>query len=144
MGPPDLLDDTYVAALHHDLVDVPPEATLVGVVRRPTGWFRSAVDENSPALGPPENLLDEFKRVHEDCKTQGMCDEGAHNAAWEDVDFEDRYRAHLADDADAQDAVGALLERLREGESLVLVCYENTDQKRCHRTILGDRLRAQL
>lgn len=48
----DLLEDTYVAALQHDLVDVSMEATLVGVVRRPTGWFRTTIDENYPVLGP--------------------------------------------------------------------------------------------
>lgn len=30
------LGDTYAAALQHDIVEVPAEATLVGVVRRPT------------------------------------------------------------------------------------------------------------
>jgi hypothetical protein len=41
------LDETYVAALQHDLVE-PGDATLVGVVRHPTGWFRAATDENQP------------------------------------------------------------------------------------------------
>lgn len=45
MNTTDLLQDTYVAALQHGLVDLAEEATLVGVVRRPTGWFRSAVDK---------------------------------------------------------------------------------------------------
>lgn len=109
----DLLEDTYVAALQHDLVDVPAEATLVGVVRRPTGWFRTTVDENYPALGPPEALLDEFKRRHEDFKMRGMCDEGAHNAAWDEVGFDDRYRTHLAETTDAREAVAELTDRLR-------------------------------
>lgn len=138
------LRDTYVAALQHDLVDLPEGAALVGVVRRPTGWFRSAVDENHPALGPPPDLLDEFKQRHEDFKMQGMCDEGAHNAAWEELEFEDRYRSHLSDTPDAQDAVAELTDRLRTDEQLVLVCYENTDQKRCHRTVLRDHLTARL
>ena len=33
------LTDTYVAALQHDLADVPADATPVGVVRKPTPWF---------------------------------------------------------------------------------------------------------
>lgn len=138
------LEDTYVAALQHDLVDVPEEATLVGVVRRPTGWFRTTVDENYPALGPPSDLLDEFKQRHEDFKMQGMCDEGAHNAAWDEVGFADRYRSHLTDAEEAQEAVGELTDRLREGEQLVFVCFENTEQKRCHRTLLKEHLAAQL
>lgn len=139
-----LLKDTHVAALQHDLVDVPPEATLVGVGRRPTGWFRTTVDENYPALRPPESLLDEFKQRHEDFKTQGMCDEGAHNAAWDEVGFEDRDRSHLIDAAEAQEAIAELMNRLRDGEQLVFVCFENTDQKRCHRTLLKEHLAAQL
>ncbi|SEH68284.1 Protein of unknown function, DUF488 [Halopenitus malekzadehii] len=144
MSSSDRLEDTYVAALQHDLVDVPSEATLVGVVRRPTGWFRTTVDENYPALGPPENLLDEFKQRHEDFKMQGMCDEGAHNAAWDEVKFEERYRSYLTDGAEAQEAVAELTDRLQDGEQLVFVCFENTDQKRCHRTLLKEHLAAQL
>ncbi|WP_246391915.1 hypothetical protein [Halosimplex pelagicum] len=89
----DILDDTHVAALQHDLADVPAEATLVGVVRRPTGWFRSTIDENYPVpvLGSPADLFDEFKQRQEDFTIRGMCDEGAHNAAWDEVGFEDRY-----------------------------------------------------
>ena len=140
----DLLEDTYVAALQHDLVDISPEATLVGVVRRPTGWFRTTINENYPALGPPPDLLDEFKQRHEDFKMQGMCDEGAHNAAWDEAGFEDRYRTHLTEAADAQEAVAELTNRLRDGENLVFVCFENTDQKRCHRTLLKEHITEQL
>nr|WP_232833846.1 DUF488 domain-containing protein [Saliphagus sp. LR7] len=140
----DLLEDTYVAALQHDLVDISLEATLVGVVGRPTGWFRTTIDENYPALGPPPDLLDEFKQRHEDFKMQGMCDEGAHNAAWDEVGFEDRYRTHLTEAADAQEAVAELTDRIRDGEHLVFVCFENTDQKRCHRTLLKEHITEQL
>lgn len=140
----DLLQDTYVAALQHDLIDIPSEATLVGVVRRPTGWFKTTIDENYPALGPPPDLLDEFKQRHEDFTMQGLCDEGAHNAAWDEVGFENRYQSYLTGTTDAQKATSELTDRLRGGEHLVLVCFENTNQKRCHRTLLKDHLTAQL
>lgn len=139
MGTPGTVTDTYVAALRHDLASVPAGATLVGVVRRPTGWFHAAVDENCPALGPPAALLDEFQDRVEDLKRQGLCDEGAHNAVWEEVDFEARYRRHLR--GDGAEALDALRRRVRDGEDLVLVCYENTDKKRCHRTVLAERVR---
>jgi uncharacterized protein YeaO (DUF488 family) len=138
------LGDTYVAALQHGLVEVPADATLVGVVRRPTGWFDAAVDENRPALGPPDELLTEVQHHREDLKLQGVCDEEAHNAAWEAVGFEERYRSHLATAPDARDAVEALADRLRAGEHLVLVCFENTAQKRCHRTLLREHLTDRL
>ncbi|WP_254544979.1 DUF488 family protein, N3 subclade [Halomarina pelagica] len=144
MNTDELLQDTYVAALQYDLVDLPEDATLAGVVRRPTGWFRSVIDENYPPLGPPPDLLDEFKQRQEDFKMQGMCDEGAHNAAWDEVGFEDRYQAHLTEAADAQEAIAELTDRLRAEEQLVLVCFENTNKKRCHRTLLQEHLTAQL
>ncbi|WP_247001765.1 DUF488 domain-containing protein [Halosolutus gelatinilyticus] len=134
------LSDTYVAAIQHDRADVPPNVTLVGVVRNPTPWFHAAVDENVPELGPPRSLLDSTKDAEEDLKMQGLCEEGAHNAAWDRVGFDDRYREHLDESSEAQAAIESLADRLESGESIALVCFENTDKKRCHRTILRDRL----
>ena len=134
---PGTVDESYQAAVHHDLVDT-GDATLVGVVRRPTGWFNSTVDENVPELAPPADLLDETKRRTEDLKMAGLCDEEAHNAAWEETKFEDRYRNHLRDD-DAKAALSALADRVVGGESVVLVCFEG-DDKRCHRRALRELL----
>jgi uncharacterized protein YeaO (DUF488 family) len=134
------LTDTYAAALQHDLADVPAEATLVGVVRRPAPWFHAVVDENQPDLGPPANLLDAVRDVEDDLKMQGLCTEGAHNAAWERVDFGERYREHLEESTTAQAELDGLQRRLESGESIALVCYENTEKKRCHRTILREAL----
>lgn len=141
--PPGTLRDTYVAALQHDLVDVGDADLLLGVVRRPTGWFSAAVDENDPALAPPADLLDDVQARKEDLKMAGLCDEGAHNAAWEETGFADRYRAYLDGDEAASAALGRLRERLAAGEVVVLVCFENTAKKRCHRTLLVDRLSGQ-
>ncbi|WP_435360850.1 DUF488 family protein, N3 subclade [Haloarchaeobius sp. DFWS5] len=136
--------DTYVAALQHDLFVPTENETLVGVVRRPTRWFSAAVDENVPALGPPADLLDETKTAEEDLKRSGICGEEAHNMAWEQTDFEVRYRQALSEIPETRDAVDSVVSRLRRGENLVLVCYENTAKKRCHRTILADVLRDRL
>ena len=133
------LADTYVAALQHDLADLPEGARRIGVVRKPTPWFHGVVDENRPALGPPRALLEEFKALEAQFEGQGMCDEGAHNAAWEELDFEERYREHLETGA-ARDAVDELDALLESGADVALVCYENTERKRCHRTILRDVL----
>jgi uncharacterized protein YeaO (DUF488 family) len=133
------LADTYVAALQHDTADVPADATLVGVVRRPTGWFSATVDENRPALAPPDDLLDDAKTRESELENAGVGDAEANRRAWDDVGFAKRYREHLEGDA-AQAAVDDLAARLRGGESLALVCFENTDEKRCHRTILRERL----
>lgn len=136
------LHDTYAAALQRDLTDLPAGTRLVGVVRRPTRWFSPVVDRNLPALGPPESLLEAFQRRRDDMKMQGLCEEGAHNAAWDEVDFERRYRAHLEDDPAAEAALAELADLLAAGEDVALVCYENTNKKRCHRTVLRNVLEA--
>ncbi|PSP80295.1 hypothetical protein BRC81_03685 [Halobacteriales archaeon QS_1_68_20] len=130
--------DTYHAALQHDLVELPEDAHLVGVVRKPTPWF-TQIDENRPELGPPGGLLDEAKAKTDDLKMRGTCDEGAHNAAWEETEFEARYRKHIESSSEAQAALDDLAERVESGETVVLVCYEG-DDKRCHRRILRDVL----
>jgi hypothetical protein len=135
------VDETYVAALQHDLVD-PGDATLVGVARRPTGWFRDVTDENRSVLGPPAALIDEAKDRTEELKRRGMCDEGAHNAAWEETDFARRYREYLANDDAAHDALAALAARVDRGEDVWLVCFEG-DGKRCHRHTLREYLHEQ-
>jgi uncharacterized protein YeaO (DUF488 family) len=132
--------DTYVAALQHDIADVPEDAVRIGVVRKPTPWFWAQVDENRPELGPPATLLDEFKERYEALQEQGMADAEAHNAALADVDYDDRYRSHLDDSDEAQAAIEAIRARLERGADVVLVCYENTDEKRCHRTLLRPAL----
>ncbi len=137
------LDDTYVAALQHDLAEISEDATRVGVVRRPTHWFHGAVDENVPALAPPAELLDEVKRRHEQLERTGLADEAAHNRALASSEYEKRYLAHLETPA-AQAALEALTDRLEAGEDLALVCYENTEDKRCHRTLLRERIEARL
>ncbi|WP_049894294.1 DUF488 domain-containing protein [Salinarchaeum sp. Harcht-Bsk1] len=131
--------DTYVAAIRHDLVDLPEDARRIGVVRRPTSWFHGAVDENVPALGPPEDLLEDAKQREEDLKLQGICDDDAQNVAWDEVDFAERYRDYLETE-EGSVAEDRLAELLREGTDVVLVCFENTEKKRCHRTILREVL----
>lgn len=138
------LRDTHAAALRHGLADLPEEATLVGVVRRPGGGFAALVDENRPALGPPADLRDALDRRRTDLKMRGLCDAGAHNAAWEELDAAERYRAHLADDPDAREALSTLAERLRAGESLALVIEASTEKKHTHGPLLCERLRARL
>ncbi|AEH37388.1 DUF488 domain-containing protein [Halopiger xanaduensis] len=138
------LADTYVAAVQHDLADLPDGAALVGVVRRPAPWFHAAVDENYPELGPPADLLESMREIEDDMKMQGLCEKGAHNAAWDQVGFDEAYRDHLETSADAQAAIEDLAERLESGESIALVCFENTEKKRCHRTILRERLAERL
>jgi len=138
------LGDTYVAAIQHDLAELPADATLVGVVREPTSWFHAAVDENRSALAPPTELLDDVRAEREALEAEGVDDAAAHNRAMAAADFDRRYRDHLDDSAAASSAVVELIERLQDGEDVALVCYENTDEKRCHRTLLRERIAERL
>lgn len=138
------VEDTYVAALQHDLVEVPEDAALVGVVRRPTPWFWGAVDRNESAVGPPADLLDEVKDLEEEFKMAGICEEEANAAAWDEADFAERYRTFLERNEDAQAALDDFATTVREGTPVYLVCYENTAKKRCHRTILREALEERL
>lgn len=134
------LSDTYVAALRHGTADVPEDAVRLGVVRKPTPWFHAQVDENVPALAPPADLLDEVKARQEALEAGGAGDVEAHNGAMDDVDFDARYLAYLAESEEANAAIDDLRNRLSAGEDVALVCYENTEHKRCHRTLLRERL----
>jgi len=131
--------ETYHAALSHDLVDVPEDAHLVGVVRRPMGWFGAEIDENRPDLGPPEDLLEETKAAAERMETEGFDETPAHNLSWEETDFEARYREYLESSPAAQAELDDLAAMVEAGETVVLVCYEG-DDKRCHRRILQEVL----
>jgi uncharacterized protein YeaO (DUF488 family) len=136
------LTETYAAAIQHDLVDL-EGATPVGVVRRPPGWFHAQVEENHRELGPPGDLLDETKERQADLQQAGMGETAAHNAAFEETDFAERYRTYLGDDPDARAALEALADRVRAGEDVALVCFE-ADDKACHRHTLLEVLREGL
>ncbi|WP_435175479.1 DUF488 domain-containing protein [Halorussus sp. AFM4] len=132
-GPAHEIRDTYHAALRHGHVDPGEEDLVVGVVRRPSYGIGNYIDRKVPALAPPDDLLDEFK---------GLLDERpdlTHDGAWDEVEFGERYREHLRTPA-ARAAMDDLLAEL-ETRDVWLVCYEDTDDKRCHRTILRDVLR---
>lgn len=127
------LHDTYHAALQHGHVDPGDEDLVVGVVRRPVYGIENYLDRNVPALAPPDDLLDEFKAMADEREDL------THDEVWDEVDFTERYRDHLRS-SETQQAMDDLLAEL-EDRDVWLVCYENTDEKRCHRTILKEELR---
>lgn len=131
--------ETYAAALRHDRETLPPDTRLVGVVRRPMGWFHGVVDENVPALGPPDELLDEVKSRQTELENQGLADHIALRQAWDDTDFAGRYEAYLDTNDEAAQAVNRLVNRVRGGTEVALVCFEAPD-KPCHRHLLQERL----
>lgn len=124
------LRDTYHAALQHGHVEPDSDDLVVGVVRKPMYGIQRHLDRNVPELAPEADLLAAFKE---------RADEVGHDAAWDEMAFAERYRQSLERPA-AQDAMDDLLAEL-ESRDVWLVCYENTDDKRCHRTILKRVLR---
>lgn len=126
------LRDTYHAALRHGHVDPDDADLVVGVVRRPSYGIGTYLDRNVPALAPPDDLLDEFKARADEREDL------THDEVWDAVNFGERYRDHLRDPEPRQ-AMDDLLAEL-ESRDVWLVCYENTDDKRCHRTILKEVL----
>lgn len=100
------------------------------------------MEENIPELGPPPALLDEVKSRHEALANSGFSDADAHNRALEAVNYRERYLAHL--NGPAAEGVTSLVNRVRAGEAIALFCYENTDDKRCNRTILHSVLEDRL
>jgi len=134
--------DTYAAAIRYDHVDVSDADLVLGVVRRPLPWFHGVIDENRSALGPPQALLDDYHDRVEALEAEGLDDGEAHRQAWTDLDVETRYRTYLREDESAAAAVASLRAELDAGTDVVLVCYENTDEKPCHRTILRSVLEA--
>ena len=130
------LRETYAAALQHDLVELEGDERLIGVVRRPLPWLRAQVEENREALGPPEELLDAVKSRAAAIEAEGVSEAAAHNRAMSETNYRARYLTHLQQSPEAQKAIEDLEAMLLAGDDVVLVCYENTSEKRCHRTIL--------
>lgn len=128
------LRDTYHAALQHDLVAPADDDLVLGVVAKPMYGIETYVDRNVSALAPSEQLLTEFKR---------RADEIGHDEAVEAVDYVPRYRAHIEASSEAQAWIDRIVDTLASGTDVWLVCYENTDEKYCHRTTLKRLIEAR-
>lgn len=125
------LRDSYHAALQHGH-DEPDEDDLVlAVVDEQMYGIQKYTDEWWPVLSPPTEALHEFKE---------RADEIGHNEAVDELDFSERYRNHVREDPDVQKAVGEVISELESGRDVWLVCYENTDDKFCHRTVLREEI----
>ena len=107
----------------------------VGVVRSPPAWFRRHVDEQYPELGLPATTREALNRRRRDLRMQGLCEEGAHNAAWEELAVDGRYRSELADEG------VDVLDSLASRERPVVLATDRRPGFRCHREVLAALLR---
>ena len=113
------------------------EPLWVGVVRSPPGWFRRRVDVSIEELGLSIETREELDRRTRDLRMQGLCEEGAHNAAWAELGIDDRYRDRLATASDdLSDEFDAIVSRDRP----VVLATDRRPGFRCHRTVLADLL----
>jgi hypothetical protein len=114
----------------------------VGVVRSPPGWFERRVDGFHPTLGLPLETRETLERRRRDLRMQGLCAEGAHNAAWAELDVDGRYRDHLsnATDDEVRGALDSLAASVAAGH--VVLATDRRPGFRCHRSVLASVLDA--
>jgi hypothetical protein len=113
------------------------EPLWVGVVRSPPGWFRRRVDVSLEGLGLSAETREALDRRTRDLRMQGLCEEGAHNAAWAELGVDDRYRDRLVNASDSRlNEFDALASRDRP----VVLATDRRPGFRCHRTVLADLL----
>lgn len=125
--PTDGVNDTSVSA---------SDGTVwVGVERSPPGWFRRRVTVLEPSLDLPRELVETLRTRREDLQRRGLCKSGAHNAAWQELSVDERYRDRLG-----TEATSGALERIESFERPVVVATTRQPGVRCHRAVLADWL----
>jgi hypothetical protein len=121
-------------------MEVPDDAPVwVGVAQSPPGWFERRVDVVHSVLGLPAETREALSRRRRDLRMQGVCAEGAHNAAWAELAVDDRYRNCLSREESraALESVAALAAR-----GTVVLATDRRPGFRCHRTVLAAALEA--
>lgn len=134
MSPDAPLRTTYFGGLG-SLVAPDDDDLVIGVVRNPHEFVADVVDRTVPAVAPPTDLLDSFKRVEDAADADDLPNPSG--VAWRSVGFERRYRSFLQ-----QSGQQRVIQRLREDareRTVWLVCYEK-NPKWCHRRLLADEL----
>lgn len=125
---------TNHSALQHDHVQPSNDDLILGVVRETMYGLDNVIDRNHDELGPPRDLLHDLKR--EAAKL-------GHNRAVDTIDFKERYLNHLQSER-AQNTIQAITEEVQSGTTVWLVCYENVEDKFCHRLLLVREIQDRL
>jgi hypothetical protein len=112
------------------------DAVLYAVVRPPCG-FASLVERNLSALAPSRELLDELEREKRDRKMRGMCEEGAHNSAWCDLNLAERYVDELRASEEAGKEFRVLVKQAAESD--VYLVAPGGSRRRSHVDVLVRR-----
>lgn len=118
------------------------DTTYIGIANSEREDYLDAVDETEPRLAPPSALFHQWYNTRERLMDEGMLERNAHNEALDRVNYFDRFGSYL-NESDPQAAIAQIVERVRNGEEVVLVCYCG-DGRQCHRHPVAERIRAQV
>jgi hypothetical protein len=106
----------------------------------PDDYFEVITLTAGSVLAPSDRLLNDVKFLQKQFETMKVPNEWARWMAWDNSDYENRYRQQLKDDPEAQERIKTLIKKMVDGQSVWVVCYEKYPP--CHRFVLWDILRA--
>jgi uncharacterized protein YeaO (DUF488 family) len=89
-------------------------------------------------FSPSETLLKEFNQIKSKLMKKGMVEQDARKQAWQQTNFEDRYRKEIESKPDVINKLKEIKE-LAEKKDVFLYCY--CGKYPCHRFILMDMIK---
>lgn len=129
--------------------------TYICVARRTNQQMDLVCDEHMVSLGPPDHLLSEFLMGRQGRMHEGDTKEQAHEDTYRATVYEARYKQYLAHDPEDPNvrwywpeerdenqpraAIEQLVNRLINGEDMVLVCFCEEGWS-CHTEVLKDEV----
>lgn len=117
------------------------DSTKIAVTTQPKDLDKFC-DEVREELGMPERHLNRYWQYRSGFETNSAVDNPAERA-FEEARLDYWYRRHIQCSEDAQNALSELVSRLRNGEDITLVCFEESSEP-CHRHILMELIEARL
>jgi|GEM_PF-2142029 len=100
----------------------------------PTDAIKIAVGYPS-IFSPSDTLLKQFNEIKSTLMKKGMAEPEARKRAWEQTDFEKRYRKEITSKPDVMNKLKEI-KMLAERNDVFLYCY--CGKKPCHRFLLMD------
>jgi uncharacterized protein YeaO (DUF488 family) len=117
-----------------DNFGIDTNSTTIAVVSLPTERMREVTDECFPELGMPEKYLSKFLKLRNQYRKNSAIDEPA-NRAYTELSLDERYVEYIRNSGDAQIAITQIMSRIESGETITVVCYEESHEM-CHRHVL--------
>jgi uncharacterized protein YeaO (DUF488 family) len=88
-------------------------------------------------FSPSETLLKEFNEMKSALMSQGMTESNARKQAWQQMDFEKRYRKEIESNPSVLEKLKEI-KLLAEKKDVYLYCY--CGKKPCHRFVMIDMI----